>query len=173
MDSPMLSSGVKRGHDGNPIKQELSPDSTKMHTMPGDIRISQRAASPALSTTSSSLSDVPSMSTRSQQPVNPSGSPAKKRKLTFAEREVEKAMRVREKQEKARLKAEEKMKKDEEKRRVAEEKEAEKSIKDMKKAEKDADKAEKKRAKAEKEAKVEAEKLKKERVCTPSRQCIE
>jgi chromatin assembly factor 1 subunit A len=178
MDTPALSLGVKRSYDGLPIHQELTPDSTKMLNMPADVQNSDRAASPAPSTATSTLSEVSTMSTPNLQPATSSEPAAKKQKLTFAEREVEKAVKKAEKEKKARLKEEEKRVKDEERRRKAEEKEADKAKKDVEKAEKeaarakkDAEKAEKKKVKdaekAEKEAeqaKKQAERLKKERV---------
>ena len=102
--------------------------------------------------------------------ANPSanGPPAKKRKLTFIEREAEKAAK---KHEKEKQKAEEKAQKedekrirDEEKRRKEEEKEGVRRQRELEKAEKQKAKDAEKQAKDEKKKKEEEEKQKKEKV---------
>lgn len=99
------------------------------------------------------------------------GPQAKKPKLTFQEKEAEKAARKREKEEKERVKAEEKVRKeeekarkDEEKRKANEEKENAKRAKDLEKAKLAKEKEAKKQAEQQKKDAKEAEKLKKERV---------
>ena len=129
-----------------------------------------RQSSPAAS---SVLSSAPtSTSNANANPCSDAGAPpAKKRKLTFAEREVEKAVKRREKEEKERQKAEEKSRKeeekrkrDEEKRQKQEEKEEEKRQKELEKAEKQKAKDAEKHAKEDKKRKDDEEKQKKERV---------
>ncbi|RMZ90833.1 hypothetical protein DV736_g1914, partial [Chaetothyriales sp. CBS 134916] len=120
--------------------------------------------SPALRAPTSTLAD------ESPQTHNASASPAKKRKLTFAEQEVGKAEKLAAKEEKARLRAEEKARKeeekrlrDEEKRRKAEEKDVERAKRESQRAEKDAEKAEKRRAKEAERVRKLAENVKKEK----------
>jgi outer membrane biosynthesis protein TonB len=84
----------------------------------------------------------------------------KKRKLTLAEKEVERALKLQEKEEKEKLKAEAKAKKDEEKRRKDEERDVARKAREEKQRQKDAIKHEKE---AEKERKM-AEAQKKEKV---------
>jgi hypothetical protein len=175
-----LSPGVKRSHDGQAITHTSN-------LQPAQLPSAARASSPALSTASSltDLSSSRAAQTPGQTLANTTtASPNKKRKLTFAERQVQLVEKQREKADKERLKAEEKAKreeekrlKDEEKRQKAEEKEAAKKAKEVEKAQKDAVKAAEKQAKdakkAEKDAekaKKEADKMKKERVSgsTPS-----
>jgi flagellar biosynthesis GTPase FlhF len=166
---PRLSPGVKRSHDGHIVSSSNHPNDTTpiRHLQP---LAHQRSQSPALSTTSSSLSDL-SSSVHQNPLAASSGSPSKKQKLTFAEKQVKQAEKIYQKEERARLKAGEKAKKedekrlkDEEKRKKAEEKEAAKRVKDIRKAEKDAAREEKKKMKDAEKANKEAEKLKKERV---------
>jgi chromatin assembly factor 1 subunit A len=170
--------GQKRSHDGHIIapSQNLLPPSTIRHTQRLPI---QRAQSPALSTTSSSLSEL-SFNVAANPLAASTGSPSKMLKLTFAEKQVAKTEKLRQKDERAKQKEEEnarkeeeKRLKDEEKRKKAEEREAVKQVKDVEKAEKEAARAEMKKAKdIEKAAKnaqkaqKEAERLKKERVST-------
>lgn len=145
-----------------------------------------RQGSPAPSS-DSSLTELTASHDTPGSATKPSETPAsKKPKLTFIEKQAEKAAKQREKEEKARQKAEEKAeekarkeeekaRKDEEKRRAAEEKEATKRAKDLEKAEKqkvkdeekarkDAEKAAKEKEKQAKEDEKERERLKKERV---------
>jgi chromatin assembly factor 1 subunit A len=168
---PSFSPGIKRSHDGSPVTSglELTPQTTH--------NSSTRDVSPAPSAPSSPLSEL--TATTPQRPqmvtqtligqVDPSISgppPAKKPKLTFAERQSELMIQKLIKEEKAKVKADEKAKKEhdkqEEKRKKAEEKEAVKRQKEMEKAEKDAERAEKQKLKDEEKAKKEAEKVKKE-----------
>jgi chromatin assembly factor 1 subunit A len=165
-----LSPGVKRSHD------EFTGAPTADPTPQTASKSSDREASPAPSTISS-LSELtattpqPQLPPRALPPATANGgeSPTKKRKLTFAERQVEFAVQKMVKDEKAKVKAQEKAEKeekkrlrDEEKRKKAEEKEAENRQKEMKKAEKDAEKAKKDAEKAEKQAAKDAERVKKE-----------
>ncbi|KAK5044566.1 hypothetical protein LTR84_010690 [Exophiala bonariae] len=88
---------------------------------------------------------------------------SKKRKLTFAEREVEKAVKKTEKEEKEKLKAEAKAKKDEEKKRKDEEREATRAAKDAVKAERQKAKDAVQQEKDAEKARKEAEALKKQK----------
>ncbi|KAK7890475.1 hypothetical protein LTR67_008362 [Exophiala xenobiotica] len=164
--------------------QQLTPTSKKRNyegqlvnhpssiTPPLDLRSTpltgtrSRSVSPALSAASTSLTELGSTPALSPSKSDMASSDSKKRKLTFAEREVEKALKKQEKEEKDRQKAEAKAKKEEEKHR----KEVEKAKKEEERRAKDAAKEEKQRqkdaVKAEKDAEKErraAEKLKKER----------
>jgi uncharacterized membrane protein YqiK len=171
----------------DPIPQiRFSPGVKRSHDQFVDTRLDQSASttfkretSPAPSTISS-LSELTATTPQPQllpttlTPVtaNSGDSPTKKRKLTFAERQVEFAVQKVVKEEKAKVKAQEKAEKeekkrqkDEEKRKKAEEKEAENRQKEMKKAEKDAEKAKKDAEKAKKDAekaKKDAEKAEKQ-----------
>ncbi|RMZ83973.1 hypothetical protein DV737_g1280, partial [Chaetothyriales sp. CBS 132003] len=134
------------------------------------VQTPPRETSPALRAVPPTLPESSSLAGEALQTPNASASPAKKRKLTFMEREVEKAEKLSAKEEKARLRAEDKARKeeekrlrDEEKRRIAEEKDVERVKKDLQRAEKDAEKAEKKRAKEAEKAKKLAENVKKEK----------
>ncbi|KKY18388.1 putative chromatin assembly factor 1 subunit a [Phaeomoniella chlamydospora] len=132
-----------------------------------DLDLRSRQGSPAASVTSS----APTSTSNAQGPAS------KKRKLTFAEKEVERAVKRQEKEEKERLKAQEKARKeeekrikDEEKRRKEEEKEVARRQKEIEKAEKqkvkDAEKAAKdaeRQAREGKKKKEEEEKQKKQR----------
>lgn len=124
---------------------------------------SSRLTSPAPSSNGSVIGDTPALSTLSAQPII--STPAKKRKLTFAEKEAKKV----EKELKDKRKAEEKARKDEgkrmneeekkrkedevkeEKRKREEEKEMKKRTKELEKAAKDEDKKRKEEEKAKKE----------------------
>lgn len=109
--------------------------------------------------------DLTTPKTKSTTTVGPQ---AKKPKLTFLEKEAEKAARKRDKEEKERVKAEEKARKDDERRKANEEKENAKRAKEIEKAEKAKEKEAKKQAEQQKKDAKEAEKLKKERVsCGP------
>ena len=168
---PAFSPGTKRTHDGEPVQHDATPAILPTSS-------AQRSQSPAPSTASSSLTELSNTTGITHKPSDGMGSPAKKRKLTFAEAQVEKAVKEREKEEKARHKAEEKAKKeeekrqkDEEKRKKAEEREAARREKEIEKAEKDAarqakeaERAERKKAKDAETGQKEAERLKKERV---------
>lgn len=127
-----------------------------------------RNASPTPSSTSS-LTELTSNNgtTPRVKKVASIGPPAKKPKLTFLEKEAEKAAKQREKDEKTRQKAEEKARKDEERRKANEEKEAAKRAKEIERAEKQEEKDAKKQAEQQKKDAKEAEKLKKERVRRP------
>lgn len=171
----------KRTHDSSIAGNHDSATNSSVKSSLMEQRSSSRQASPALSSASSltELSSINDVLNSAKKAVSTTsgGPPAKKRKLGFIEKQVEKAAKQKEKDEKARAKAEEKhrkeeekARKDEEKRRQAEEKEAAKRVKELEKAEKQAKKDEEKKAKdavkAEKEAKKqkeEEEKLKKER----------
>lgn len=124
-----------------------------------------RGVSPTPSSMSSltelTNNDLTTPQTKSSTTTGPQ---AKKPKLTFLEKEAEKAARKKEKEEKEKVKAEEKARRDEEKRRVNEEKENAKRAKEIEKAEKAKEKEAKKQAEQEKKDAKEAEKLKKERV---------
>lgn len=114
----------------------------------------------------SSLTELTSndVSTPQMKTTTNAGPQAKKPKLTFLEKEAEKAARKREKEEKERAKAEEKARKDEERRKANEEKENAKRAKEIEKAEKAKEKEAKKQAEQQKKDAKEAERLKKERV---------
>lgn len=152
----------------HPITNSVQRASISDHT--------SRDVSPAPSTTSSlteltgtDVATPRAMKTASTGPV------AKKLKLTFLEKEAQKAALQKEKEDKLRAKAEEKAKKDEEKRKANEEKEAARRVKELKKAEKQKEKDAKKQAEQEKKDAAEAAKLKKERVsytdCLQQGQC--
>jgi len=128
----------------------------------------QRHASPAVSSGSSSLTelsrDPPSSGVADSQP-------AKKPKLTFAEREVAETLERQEKEGKERQKAEEKARKDEEKRvkdeekrRREEEKEQARRERELKKAERQKSRDAETLVKEEEKRKKEEEKNRKERV---------
>ncbi|RMZ79646.1 hypothetical protein DV738_g3138, partial [Chaetothyriales sp. CBS 135597] len=152
--------GVKRSCDEALIHTDLTADSPMAANTPAKNPVDSSDTSPA-----------PRSSAEANPRIqNASVSPTKKRKLTFVEKEVEKAEKLAAKEEKARRKAEEKDRKeeekrlrDEEKRRKAEEKDAERAKREVQRAEKDAEKAEKKRAKEVEKARKVAENVKKEK----------
>lgn len=180
----------KRTHDDELVTYNVN--TPQVMGSSGSANTASRHASPAPSNATSELTELTSNGLAS--PVKPGSdggsrlsnnesTSVKKRKLTFAEREVEKAVRQREKEERAKQKAEEKARKDEEKRlkdeekrKKEEEKELAKRAKELLLAEKkkarDADKhekeAEKQKREAEKKEKEE-EKLRKEKV---SKACL-
>lgn len=122
-----------------------------------------RTASPALSRASTPLTDLgptPSISPQKEDMAADS----KKRKLTFAEREVEKAVKKREKEDKEKIKADAKAKKDEEKKRKDDEKEAARKVKKAQKEEKQKAKDAAQQEKDAEKQRKQAEVLKKERV---------
>lgn len=173
----------KRSYEGD--SKSYSQDPTDLSATRSAAAVSvptSRQGSPAPSS-DSSLTELTASHYTPGSAAKPSGTPAaKKRKLTFIEKQAEQAAKKREKEEKARQKAEEKARKDEEKTRkdeekrlAAEEKEASRRAKDLEKAEKqkvkdeekakkDAEKAAKEKEKKDKEDEKEREKLKKERV---------
>jgi chromatin assembly factor 1 subunit A len=170
----------KRSHDGTvlPISQSESRDTNGESSLPTPssgtpslgIGDRSRQASPAVSTTSSSLTDLTDLTGEGSK-ASLSAPPTKKRKLTFAEREVERAARKEKKEARERQKAEDKARRDEDKRVKDEEKRKREEEKEMARRERELDKAEKqkvkdaeKRAKEEEKQKKEEEKTKKERV---------
>jgi chromatin assembly factor 1 subunit A len=171
----------KRSHDGTllPPTQNGVHDATGEASSPtqssGTHSLAigldrSRQASPAGSTSSSSLTDLTDLTGEASKP-SLSAAPVKKRKLTFAEREVESAVRKQEKEARERQKAEDKARreeekrlKDEEKRRREEEKEATRRKRELEKAEKQKVKDAEKRAKEDEKRKKEENKEKKERV---------
>lgn len=150
----------KRNYDGELVNHSSSI------TPPVELRSTprtgtrSRSVSPALSAASTPLTELGSTPVLSPSKSDMASSDSKKRKLTFAEREVEKALKKQEKEEKDRQKAEAKAKKEEEKQRKEEEKKAKDAAREEKQRQRDAIKAEKE---AEKERRA-AEILKKERV---------
>lgn len=172
----------KRNFEGELIENHVSNNIVEIKTDSTSNTLSvSRSGSPAPSSISSltELSSVAAPRTTSvADGADPSAPPTKKRKLTFIEREAEKAAKRREKEERETARAEEKARKDEEKkqkleekRKQAEEKEAVKRVKELEKAEKqkvkDAEKQEKDAKKQEKDAekaRKEADKVKKDAV---------
>ncbi|KIW39081.1 uncharacterized protein PV06_08892 [Exophiala oligosperma] len=175
---PHLTPSKKRKYEGDFVD---APSST---SPPLDFQSTpvtrSRSVSPALSTASTPLTELGSTPVISPSKPEMAPSDSKKRKLTFAEREVERALKRQEKEEKERQKAEskakkeeekkqkevekkrreeEKKQKDEEKKRKEEEKKAKDAVKEEKQRQKDAIKAEKEAEKGRKAA----EALKKER----------
>jgi chromatin assembly factor 1 subunit A len=172
----------KRSHDGT----VLPPAQNEVHDATGETSSPtqssgtpslaigldrSRQASPAGSTTSSSLTDLTGLTGEVSKP-SLSAAPVKRRKLTFAEREVEKALRKQEKDARERQKAEDKARREEEKRlkdeekrrREEEKKEAARRERELEKAEKQKVKDAEKRAKEDEKRKKEEDKEKKERV---------
>ncbi|ERF74100.1 hypothetical protein EPUS_06369 [Endocarpon pusillum Z07020] len=144
-----------------------SPAASQLSPRPG------RQLSPAISVESSALSDAKTMTLSAAQatppPVTSSGA-AKKQKLTFAEKELERVKKQSEKEEKEKKKADElqrkeqeKLLRDQEKRRKEEEKEVMRKKREVEKAEKQKARDEEKQAKEEAKRKKEEEKKKKER----------
>ncbi|KIW29868.1 uncharacterized protein PV07_05654 [Cladophialophora immunda] len=155
-----LTPSKKRNREGEIIHHPaslISPDGQQSspltaHNSPyGTPDFSQR------STPLTELGTTPVLSPAPQSTMAPAD--GKKRKVTFAEKEADKAIKKAEKEEKERLKAEAKAKKDEEKKRKDEERDAARKVREEKKKQKDAEKQGKE---AEKQRK-EAEALKKER----------
>ncbi|KEF54753.1 uncharacterized protein A1O9_09195 [Exophiala aquamarina CBS 119918] len=152
----------KRNYDGELISHANSLTPPLDHHDQSSETFS-RAVSPTLSTDSTPLTELgptPSVSPQKSHDMAPE---SKKRKLTFAEREVEKAVKKSEKEEKERQKAEMKAKKDEEKKRKEEEKEAARKAKDAVKADKQKAKETAQQEKDAEKKRKEAETLKKER----------
>lgn len=165
IDEQVTPASRKRNYEGTLIS---SPNSCRSPPPPLDqhhqsIETPPRAGSPTLSTPDTPLTELgvtPSISPQKEDMAPDS----KKRKLTFAEREVEKAVKRTEKEQKEKEKAEAKAKKDEEKKRKDEEREAARKVKDAVKAEKQKAKdAVQQERDAEKKRK-EAEALKKQKV---------
>lgn len=140
-------------HITNSAHKASTPDHTSRDVSPTPSSLS--------SLTELTNNDVTTPLTKNTTTTGPQ---AKKPKLTFLEREAEKAAVKREKDEKARVKAEEKARKDEEKRKANEEKEIAKRAKELEKAKVAKEKEAKKQAEQQKKDAKEAEKLKKERV---------
>jgi len=166
----------KRTYDGEPAEQwQRASAGIKEDTHSPALDSRSRAASPALSTTTTGLTDLGSTPAHSPRVVETQTTAAKKRKLTVLDKEVESSTKKREKEEHGRLKAQEKeererqraeerARRDEEKRKKGEEKEHARRAKELEKESKRrAKEAEKQEREAEK-ARREAEILKKERV---------
>lgn len=153
----------KRNYDGELISQanSLTPP-LDQHDQSNEPF--SRAVSPTLSRASTPLTDLGPTPSVSPQKDNNMAPEAKKRKLTFAEREVEKAVKKAEKEEREKQKAETKAKKDEEKKRKEEEKEAARKVKDAVKAEKQRAKETAQNERDAEKKRKEAEVLKKEKV---------
>lgn len=170
----------KRSHDGTILltSQNGARDASGESSLPtpssGDpspgSTEQSRQASPALSTNSSSLTDLTGLTAEGSK-ISVSVAPNKKRKLIFAEREAEKALRKQEKEDREKQKAEDKVRresqkraKDEEKRKREEEKENARRERELDKAEKQKMKDAEKRTKEEEKRKKDEEKDKNERV---------
>lgn len=131
---------------------------------------SPSSPAPRESSPASPLSDLGPTPGTSPQKDETMAPDSKKRKLTFAEREVEKTVKKQEKEQREKEKLEAKAAKDDEKRRREEEKDAarraKEAVREEKKKAKDAVQQEKEAEKKRKEAEV----LKKQQVCrqTPS-----
>ena len=156
--SMQVTSPAKRSYDGDQV-----PTSTISLTTPSAPSVqTSRQRSPGLSTTSS-LSDPPPSTGQGQITATPSGPDTKKRKLTFAEREVERAVRQAEKEAKEREKAEVKARREEEKRAKDEEKRQKEEEKEAARRERELDKERKRQTKeAEQKAKDEEKALRDE-----------
>ncbi|OAP61623.1 hypothetical protein AYL99_03826 [Fonsecaea erecta] len=156
-----LTPSKKRNHEGEVIYRPGSvPSPDGQHSSPLTADDDSRCGTPNVGVHSTPLTefgDTPVLSP--SQPSSMAPADGKKRKVTFAEKEADKAIKKAEKEEKERLKAEAKAKKDEEKKRKEEEKDAARKVREEKKKQKDAEKQEKE---AEKQRK-EAEAMKKER----------
>jgi hypothetical protein len=151
-----LTPSRKRNHEGHivdysspsvPSHQQSSP-----HTRSHSPTVSQDLSPP--STPLTELGPTPTISPEKQEEADMGSS---KPKMTFAEKQLDKAIKQAEKEQKAKEKAEAKAKKEQEKKRKEEEREAARRAKDDKKREKEA-------AKEADKQKKEAEALKKERV---------
>lgn len=155
-------SSKKRNYEGTLISQANSLTPPLDHQDLSSLDFS-RAGSPTLSTPDTPLTELGT--TPSISPQKGDMAPeSKRRKLTFAEREVEKAIKRSEKEEKERLKAEAKAKKDEEKKRKDEEKEAARAAKEAVRAEKQKAKDAAQQEKDAEKARKDAEALKKQKV---------
>jgi chromatin assembly factor 1 subunit A len=151
--------------------EQLQPPISPL--IPQSLPQPDRQASPAISIQSSALFDAKIITPTALQAVpsavtGPGG--AKKQKLSFAQKEIDRALRESEKEESERRKAEElqrkeqeKLARDQEKRRKEEVKEAAKRQREVEKAEKLKAKEAEKQAKDEAKQKKEEEKKKKER----------
>lgn len=160
----------KRNYEGQLISQANSLTPPLDQHGQSDENFS-RAVSPSLSIPGSPLTDLGL--TPSTSPQEEDMAPeAKKRKLTFAEKEVEKAVKKSEREEKEKQKAEAKAKKDEEKKRKDEEREAARKAREAVKAEKQRAKEAAQNEKDAEKKRREAESLKKERVRVPLRSVI-
>jgi chromatin assembly factor 1 subunit A len=171
---PSPSASRKRSHDGELVNIGTPTPQLVVHMAtdpPTSAPVCQ--SSPALSISSSrlALTELTPSNGKSPAPPTSSGSAQKKPKLTFAEREVERAVKKRENEEREKQKADEKARKEQERREKEEEREAAKRQREIEKAQRDAEKAKKEAEKSAKQkvkdiekAKREAERLKKERV---------
>jgi chromatin assembly factor 1 subunit A len=146
-------------------------------TSMGDAPNRSRQASPALST-SSSLTDLTDLTGEGSK-ASLSAAPSKKRKLTFAEREVERALRNQEREAREKQKADDRARREAEKRVKDEEKSKREEEKELARRERELDKAEKqkvkdaeKRVKEDEKRKKEEEKDKKERVSMDMHVCV-
>lgn len=166
-----------------PQKRKYEDDENAATATPTDLNSAHktsisdhnpRNASPTPSSISS-LTELTNDVTTPKVKSASAGPVTKKPKLSFLEKEAQKAALQKEKDDKLKAKAEEKArkeeekaKKDEEKRKANEEKEAAKRAKEIEKAEKQKEKDAKKQAEQEKKDAAEAAKLKKERVSIAS-----
>lgn len=168
------STSRKRSYDGtvvSPLQNDNAsktglPTPTSCTPSLGAVLDRSRQASPALSTTSSSLTDLTDLTGEggktSTTAAVVTGAPAKKRKLTFAEKEVKMTLKKQEQEARDRQKADERLRRDEEKRLKDEEKRKKEEEKEITRRERELEKAEKQKVKdVEKQAK-EAEKLAKD-----------
>lgn len=144
----------------------ISPQSldSKMSGSPANLPDgASRQPSPAPSITSS-LTSMSATPDPSALPSADGGPPAKRRKLTFAERQTEKGRKEKERAEKKARQEEERRVKDEEKRRVNEEREEKRRKKELETQEKEEIKRKKDEEKEEAKRKKDEEKERKERV---------
>ena len=167
-DGTVLQNSHHDPHDTNGESSLPTPSSGTPSL--GIAQDRSRQASPAVSTASSSLTELTDL-TGEYGKASLSEAPVKKRKLTFAEREVERAVRKQEKEARERQKAEDKARredakrvKDVEKRKREEKKELARREQELQKAEKQKVKDAEKRAKEDEKRKREEEKDKRARV---------
>ncbi|KIV86165.1 hypothetical protein PV11_01795 [Exophiala sideris] len=149
----------KRNYKGEVVNHSsaLTPPLEQQRTPITATR--SRSVSPALSRASTPLTELGSTPLLSPSQSAMAPTDPKKKRLTFAEREVEKALKLQEKEQKEQEKAEKERQKAEAKAKKEEEKKAKEAAKEEKQRQKDAVKQEKE---AEKERRA-AEALKKER----------
>ncbi|OAG42527.1 hypothetical protein AYO21_03112 [Fonsecaea monophora] len=155
-----LTPSKKRNHEGDIVHHSASITSPAGQQSSPLTADRSPFGTPNFSERSTPLTDLgatPVLSPAQHTTMAPVDS--KKRKVTFAEKEADKAIKKAEKEEKEKLKAEAKARKDEDKKRKEEEKEAARKVREEKRKQKDVEKQEKE---AEKQRK-EAEALKKER----------
>lgn len=163
MDEQVTPASRKRNYQGTLISSPSSRTPPPLDQHHQSVDTPPRAGSPTLSTPDTPLTELgatPSISPQKEDMAPDS----KKRKLTFAEREVEKAVKRSEKEQKEKEKAEAKAKKDEEKKRKDDEKEAARKVKDAVKAEKQKAKDAVQQEKDAEKKRKEAEVLKKQKV---------